>query len=153
MRNEHQFLGDLVAVDTPRPFGVADHVVHDLAYVIDVESRAVERTICRRGRKDFAYRRHTAFARGLGALQDQRGPAHTDDQAVPAAVERNGRVLDPFVCRRRPGRQETGPEPLHQIVRGDVVGGDYHDPTTTTGGDPVARHCHGLTCAGARAIH
>jgi hypothetical protein len=85
----------------------------------------------------FANGLDSAFPRRVPALHHQRGRAHAHDQAMAAAVEWNGRVLDLLIGGGCAARQKTGAHPIDQVVGGDIVGRDDDDAAAAPGADPV----------------
>ena len=69
----------------------------------------------------------------FGGLDHESRCARSDDHPVPAAVERQGGVLDHVVGRGRAAGQEAGAGPGQQRVRGDVVSGDDDHPPAAAG--------------------
>ena len=149
VRNEHRLRRDLMAGNAAVRFGLGDQILHHLADVLDIETRAVERAVGRHRAQHFADGLNSAFARGFRALHHQGRGAHADNHAVPAAVEGNGGLFHHLVGGCRSAGQKAGADPLHQMVGSDVVRRDDDHAAAAPGADPVLRQCHGLR--GARA--
>ena len=151
VRHEHQRRRDGVPVDAPT-LGLGDDGLHDATDVVDVQPGAVEGAVGDDGSEDLGDRLDAALTSGRGRLQDQRRRPGPDDHAVPAPVERRGRVLDPLVGGCRAGGEEAGADPRHHLIAGGVVGRDDDDPAAATGPDPVLGDRDGLRRARAGGV-
>ena len=69
--NEDRMRRDLMTFNAAVRFGLRDQVLHDLADVVDIETRAMESAIRRHRAQHFTDGLDAAFARGLCALDDQ----------------------------------------------------------------------------------
>ena len=147
--DEHHLLADPVAVQAGR-LGSGDHVLHHVADVVDVEAGAVEGAVGDGRAEHLADRRDPAFARRVGALDDQRRGAHPEQHSVATLIEGQGGLLDDLVSRGCAGGQEPGADPRQQLVRGRVVGRDDDRPPAASHADPVLGDRDGLgrACAG-----
>src|SRR3974390_2664572 len=105
------------------------------------------------GAQHFTDGPEAALPGGFSALDDQSCCPHANDHAVPAAVERNGRLFHYVVRRRCPACQDPGAHPLHQMVGSNVVGGNHNHATASPCVDPVLRQCHGLRSARAGGVN
>ncbi len=145
--DKHHLRRYLVAIKTMVPFHLGNQLFHDVADMVDVKARSVERAVGDHAPEHLADRADAPLTRRLGALEyDGRSP-HPHDQAVAPPVERDRLLLHFFARGRRPGSQEAGAEPSEQVVGGDVVGRDHDHPTAASGTDPVARDPHRLRAA------
>ena len=149
--DEHGLRRDVLPAHAAR-LGLLHELLHHPADVLHVEPGPVERGVRGHRPEHLADRREPALAGGLGALHHEAGGAHADDHAVTALVERQRRVLDHLVGRRRAGRQEAGADPAQHRVRGRVVGGHDQHPAAAPGADPVLRERDRLRRARAGGV-
>src|SRR5208337_1904576 len=88
--NEHRVRRDLITLNAAVRFGLRDQVLHDLANVLHIETRAVESAIGRYCAQYFTNRLNAAFTRGGSTLNHKARSAHAHNQAVPPAIEGSG---------------------------------------------------------------
>ena len=78
-----------------------------------------------------------AFRRLGVSFNDEGCSAHSKDEAVAAAIERQSRLLDDVAGRRGPGGGETCTNPRPQFWAGHVVGGNDHHTVCAIVGQPI----------------
>ena len=146
---DEDHLGRHVAAVIAARLGLPDQVLHDAGDVVDVEPCPVERAVGGDRAQHLADGLDATLPGRLGRLDDDAGGPHTHDHAVPAVVEGECGILDRFVGGRGAGGQEARPDPLDEVVGGDVVAGYDDDPAAASGPDPVLGQ--GDALGGARA--
>ncbi len=152
MGNENGLGNNRAPFDPPLGLGFGDQPFHDVADMRDVEPGSVEGAVGHDGIQNSAEGPDPALPRRLPAFEHDGRSPHPDDQAVPPAVERRGRVLDDIVGRGTAGGEETRTEPSHQVFRRDVVGGNDDDALAPPHPDPVMGQPEGLRTARTRAV-
>ena len=127
-----------------------DELFHDGCDVIDIKPRAMKCAVRRNRTEQLGDRLQSTLSGRFFAFDDERGGAHASDHAVTAAIERGCSVYRVFVGCSSAGGKETGTDPLHQVIGGDVVGRHDDDAFAAALADPVFGDCHslGTTCAG-----
>ena len=152
VRDEHRFGGDLGAAH-PVGLGLADHLLHHAADVIDVEAGAVERAVGRDGTEHLADRLDATLAGGLSRFDHDRRGTHAEDHSVAPLVERQCRRGDVVVGGGGARGQEPGTQPAEQLVARHVVGGDDDHSAAPTLLDPVLGHSDRLRGARTGSVH
>ena len=152
VRNEDRVGRDLLSRNATVGFGLRHQVLHHLADVLNIEASAVEGAVRRDRAQHFADGLDSAFARGLGALDDKACGAHAHDQAVPATVKGSGGFFHYFVSGGRAAGQEARAKPFDGMIGGDVVGRDHDHATAASGTDPVFGQRDCLRGAGAGGV-
>ena len=152
VRDKDRIRGDSVAVDAKALLCLAHDPVHDLADVFHVEAGAVEGTVGDLARQHLADAPHAAFTDGALCFQHDRRGTHTDDRAFAAAVEGHGGLVQSFLRRGCAGGEQPRPDPLHQVLSGDVISGDDDHPPAAPGADPVLGDGDGMGRRGTRSV-
>ena len=151
--HEHGLRSDGVTVQAKPALGGGDQTVHHHRDVVDVQPCAVEGAVARLAAQQFDDAAHAALANGILALDDQRARAHPHDGPVPPPIERQCCLGYLILRRRRADGQETGADPFHEMVSGDVVCANDDDAAATAAADPVLGDGHALGRAGAGRVH
>ena len=100
VRHEQHLWCDLIPADAVTALHAAYQLLHHAGDVLDVETCSMKSAVERHRAKYFAYRQQPAFPDRSFTLNHQGGRTHAHDHAVPATVERRGRILDVFVGSR-----------------------------------------------------
>ncbi len=102
----------------------------------------MERAVRHLGAQHLDDAAHAALPDRVLRLDDHRAGAHAHQHAVATTVERQRRILDLAVGGSRAGAEEARAHPLHQVVRGQVVGADDDHAAATAHANPVFRDAH-----------
>ena len=152
VRDEDRLRRDVVASDAPLLLSLDDQVFHHVLDVADVEPGAVEGAVGRDRAQHLGDGPDTTLAGRLSTLHHDGCRAHAHDHAVTAAVERQGRFFDHLVGGGGTRGQEARTDPVQQIIRRDVVGGDDDHAAAPPGTDPVLRQGHSLRRGGTGRV-
>ncbi len=140
------------AIQAETRLGLADHALHHLADVIDIQAGAVEGAVGDLGGQHLADRAHAALQGRIVSLDHQRRRAHADDRAVTARVKRQRGPVQAILGRRRAGGEHARADPLHHRFAGRVVAGDDDHPPAAPAANPVFGYGHGMRRRGAGGI-
>ena len=112
MGHEDQLRGHGVAVQAKAAFGRCYQVVHHLGNVVHIQPGAVEGTVASLAAEQFHQAAHAPFTYRILALDHQGARAHAHNGAMPAAVERQRRLVYLVAGGDGPHAQEAGAHPF-----------------------------------------
>ena len=124
VRHEDQLRGDGSPVNAETALGGGNQPIHHLRNMIDIEAGAVESAVGGLAGQQLDDTTHTALANGVFALDHQGACAHAEQGAVAALVEGQGGGGNLVVGGGGTGRQESSPDPLHELVASHLIAGD-----------------------------
>ncbi len=143
---------DLAAGNAKALLGSLEQGFHHLTDMLHVEPRAMEGAVGRDRGQHLADGAHAALAHGVFGFDDQRSRAHTDNHAVAAAVEGQGRQAQFAFGGGRAAGHQGGADPLRQAAAGDVIPGNDDHAAGAPGADPILGDGDGVGGGGAGSV-